>query len=81
MSSLVLRKEEEEKLYKLRPANKAFKTHQSNVCPVELAAQFEAFRALMGPQPAHMPEQADLLGTSVWAADASCLNASMIITG
>ena len=54
---------------------RAFQTQQSNVCPVELAAQFEAFRALMGSQPAQTPEQADLLGTSVRAADASCLNA------
>ena len=54
---------------------RAFKTQQSNVCPVELAAQFEAFRALMGSQPAQTPEQADVLGTSVRAADASCLNA------
>ena len=53
---------------------RAFKTQQSNVCPVEPAAQFEAFRALMGSQ---LPEQADLLGTSVWAADVSCLNASI----
>ena len=29
----------------------------------------------MGSQPAQPPEQADLLGTSVRAADASCLNA------
>ena len=54
---------------------RAFKTQQHNICPVELAAQFEAFRALMGSQPAQIPEQADLLGTSVRAADASCLNA------
>ena len=44
---------------------RAFKTQQHNVCPVELAGQFEAFRALMGSQPAQIPEQADLLGTSV----------------
>ena len=56
---------------------RAFKTQQSNVCPVELAAQFEAFRALMGSQPAQIPEQTDSLGTSVWAADVSCLNASI----
>ena len=56
---------------------RALETQQSNVCPVELAAQFEAFRALMGSQPAQVPEQADLLGTSVRAADASCLNASI----
>ena len=54
---------------------KAFKTQLHNVCPVELAAQLEAFRTLMGSQPAQPPEQADLLGTSVRAADASCLNA------
>ena len=53
--------------------SRAFKTQQSNVCPVELAAQFEAFKALMGSQPAQIPEQADLIGTS----DASCLNASI----
>ncbi|DBA90414.1 TPA: hypothetical protein ACH3X1_003688 [Trebouxia sp. C0004] len=29
---------------------RAFKTQRHNVCPVELAAQFEAFRALMGPR-------------------------------
>ncbi len=56
---------------------KVFKTQQRDVCPVELAAQFEAFRALMGSQPAQIPEQAELLGTSVRAADASCLNASI----
>ena len=56
---------------------RAFKTQQSNVCPVELAACFEAFRALMRSQPAQIPEQAHLLGTSVRAADASCLNASI----
>ena len=31
----------------------------------------------MEAQPAQTPEQADLLGTSVRAADASCLNASI----
>ena len=50
---------------------RAFKTQQSNVCPVELAAQFEAFKALIGSQPAQIPERADLLGTSVRAADVS----------
>ena len=48
---------------------RAFKTRQSSVCPVELAAQFEAFRPLM----------ASLLGTSVRAADASCLNADITV--
>ena len=42
---------------------------------LELAAQFAAFRVLMETQPAQTPKQADLLGTSVRAADASCLNA------
>ena len=56
---------------------RVFKTQQHDVCPLELAAQFEAFRALMGSQPAQIPEQAELLGTSVRAADASCLNASI----
>ena len=52
---------------------RAFKTQQSNICPVELAApwQFEAFRALLGTQPAQTLQQADLLGTPVRAADAS----------
>ncbi|DBA81569.1 TPA: hypothetical protein ACH3X1_007341 [Trebouxia sp. C0004] len=54
---------------------RAFKTQKHNVCPVELAAQFEAFRALMGAQPAQTPEQAELSGTSVRATDASRLNA------
>ena len=31
---------------------KAFKAVQHNACPVELIAQFQAFRALMGTQPA-----------------------------
>ena len=52
-----------------------FEIFAAQVCPVELAAQFEAFRALMGSQPAQTPEQARLLGTSVRAADAYCLNA------
>ena len=52
---------------------RAYKTQQSNVCPVELAAQFQGPR----PQPAQIPEQADLLDTSVRAADASELNASV----
>ena len=56
---------------------RVLKTQQHDVCPVELAAQFEALRALMGSQPAQSPEQAELLGTSVRAADASCLNASI----
>ena len=30
---------------------RGFKFQQSNVCPVDLAAQFEAFRALMGLRP------------------------------
>ncbi len=30
---------------------KAFKAPQGNVCPVELSAQFEAFRGLMGAEP------------------------------
>ncbi|DBB02905.1 TPA: hypothetical protein ACH3X1_013508 [Trebouxia sp. C0004] len=30
---------------------KAFKAPQSNACSVELSAQFEAFRALMGAEP------------------------------
>ncbi len=37
---------------------RAFKTQKHNVCPVELAAQFEAFRALMGVQPAQTPGRA-----------------------
>ncbi|KAL0031109.1 hypothetical protein WJX77_004143 [Trebouxia sp. C0004] len=48
---------------------RAFKTQRHIVCPVELAAQFEAFRALVGAQPAQTPEQAELSGTSVRAAD------------
>ena len=33
-----------------------FKTLHSNACPVELSAQFEAFRALMGAEPLLAPE-------------------------
>ena len=56
---------------------RAFKTLRHDTCPVELAAQFEAFKTLMGSPPAQTPEQAHLLGTSVRAADAPCLNASI----
>ena len=56
---------------------RVFKTQKHDVCPVELAAQFEAFKALMGSQPAQIPEQAELLGTSVRADNASCLNSSI----
>ena len=53
----------------------AFNSQKRDTWPLELAAQFEACRALMGAQPAQTPEQANLLGTSVQAADVSCLNA------
>lgn len=43
-----------------------------NSTPIDLAAQFEAFRTLMGSQPAQFLS----LGSSAQAADASCLNAS-----
>ena len=34
-----------------------FKTQHNNACPVELSAQFEAFRAVMGPEPLPAPER------------------------
>ena len=59
---------------------RAFSTQKHNVCAVEVAAQFEAFRALMrAAQPAQTPEQAELSGISVQAADASCLNAPVTL--
>ena len=36
---------------------KAFKAPQSNAWPVELSAQFEAFRALMGAEPQSAPQR------------------------
>ncbi|DBA87930.1 TPA: hypothetical protein ACH3X1_004918 [Trebouxia sp. C0004] len=36
---------------------KAFKAPQSNACPVELSAQFEAFRGLMGAEPQSAPQR------------------------
>ena len=54
---------------------RAFKTLKHSTFPVGLAARGGAFKARVGGQPAQTPEQADLLGTSVRAADASCMNA------
>ena len=36
---------------------KAFKAPQSNACPVELSAQIEAFRGLMGAEPQSAPQK------------------------
>ena len=41
-----------------------FKTSHSNACLVELSAQFEAFRALMGAEPLPAPERHAASGVS-----------------
>ena len=51
-----------------------FKTPQSNACPVELSAQFEAFRALMGAEPLPAPERHAAPGVPNPDADNTCLN-------
>ena len=55
---------------------KAFKAPQSYVCPVELSAQFEAFRGLMGAEPQSAPR--DRL-TQVYLYLALRMHASMQI--
>ena len=52
---------------------KAFKAPHSNACPVELSAQFEAFRALTGAEPQPAPQLADS-GVSTSCPDDTCLN-------
>ena len=53
---------------------KAFKTPHSNACPVELSAQFEAFRALMGAKPQPAPQRPADSGVSTSNPDDACLN-------
>ena len=54
---------------------KAFKTPQRSACPVELTAQFEAFRALMGAQPAQGTARPTTSGVSTSCPpDVECLN-------
>ncbi len=51
-----------------------FKTPHSNACPVELSAQFEAFRALMGAKPLPAPERPAVPGVSTPDSGDACLN-------
>ena len=52
----------------------AFKAPQSSACPVELSAQFEAFRALMGAEPQLAPQRLADSGVSTPCTDDACLN-------
>ncbi|DBA74126.1 TPA: hypothetical protein ACH3X1_010931 [Trebouxia sp. C0004] len=56
---------------------KAFKAPQSNACPVELSAQFEAFRALMGAEPQSAPQRPADSCVSTSSSDDACLNADI----
>lgn len=53
---------------------KAFKAPHRNACPVELSAQFEAFRALMGAKPQPAPQRPADSGVSTSCPDDACLN-------
>jgi len=56
---------------------KAFKAPQSNACPVELSAQFEAFRGLMGAEPQSAPQRPADSGVSTSCTEDACLNADI----
>ena len=59
---------------------KAFlKAPQSNAGPVELSAQFEAFRALMGAEPQSAPQRPADSGVSTACSDDACLNADITV--
>ena len=51
-----------------------FKTPFDNACPVELSAQFEAFRALLGAEPLPAPGRPAVPGVSTPGSDDACLN-------
>ena len=53
---------------------KTFKAPHSNACPVELSAQFEAFRALMGAEPQPAPQRPADSGLSTSCSDDAYLN-------
>ena len=53
---------------------KAFKAPHSNACPVELSAQFEAFRALIGAESQPAPQRPADSGVSTLCPDDTCLN-------
>ncbi len=56
---------------------KAFKAPQSNACPDELSAQFEAFRGLMGAEPQSAPQRPADSGVSTSCPEDACLNADV----
>ena len=58
---------------------KAFKAPQSNACPVEMSAQFEAFRALMGAEPQSAPQRPADSGVSTSCPYVACLNADISV--
>ena len=56
------------------PAGSGTKAPHSNACPVELSAQFEAFRALMGAEPQPAPQRPADSGVSTSCPDDACCN-------
>ena len=56
-----------------------FKTPHSNACPVELSAQFEAFRTLMGAEPPPAPAMSIAPGVSTSDSNCAALNADITI--
>ena len=49
--------------------SRLFKTPHSNVCPFELSAQFDTFRALMGARPLPAPKRHASVGVSTPDSD------------
>ncbi|DBB04184.1 TPA: hypothetical protein ACH3X1_013227 [Trebouxia sp. C0004] len=58
---------------------KAFKAPQSNACPVELSAKFEAFKAWMGAEPQSAPQRPADSVASTSCSDDACLNADITV--
>ena len=56
---------------------KAFNAPHSNVCPVELSAQFEAIRGLMGAEPQSAPQRPAGSGVSISCPEDACLNSDI----
>ena len=51
----------------------------SNACPVELSAQFEAFKGLLGAEPQSAPQRPADSGVSTSCPEGACLNADITV--
>lgn len=60
---------------------RVFKKREHGVCPVSMTAQFEAFKSLMGTEPAEAPQSPTTPGVSAFNSNdqSACLNADITV--